>query len=162
MLDYQDRLRDLHNFNDAFELVKVAVYEKFKMRRVGLNLLLQDMPNFIGAYHVMGSNFIVVNRYILAAIKTLAKTTEEYNSYVFVVLAHEYLHSLGIVDEFKVRELTYNMCNSLFGEAHVATRMAREDPSSLYPELKNFAIEKFGSNFEMVRDFDKSNLSYIA
>ncbi len=162
MFDYQDKLRDLHNFNDAFELVKTAIYEKFKMRRVGLNLLLQDMPNFIGAYHVMGSNFIVVNRYILAAIKTLAKTTEEYNSYVFVVLAHEYLHSLGIVDEFKVRELTYNMCNSLLGETHVATRMAREDPSSIYPALKNFVVEKFGNNFEMVKDFDKSNLSYIA
>lgn len=162
MPDYKDRLRDLHNFNDAFELVKVAIYEKFKMRRVGLNLLLQDMPNFIGAYHVMGSNFIVVNRYILAAIKTLAKTTEEYNSYVFVVLAHEYLHSLGIVDEFKVRELTYNMCNSLLGEAHVATRMAREDPASIYPELKNFTVERFGNNFEMIKDFDKSNLSYIA
>ena len=162
MRDYQDKLRNLHNFNDAFELVKVAVYEKFKMRRVGLNMLLQDMPNFIGAYHVMGLNFIVVNRYILAAIKTLAKTTEEYNSYVFVVLAHEYFHSLGIVDEFKVRELTYNMCNTLLGEAHVATRMSREDPSSLYPELKNFTIERFGNNFEMIKDFDKSNLSYIA
>ena len=54
MFDYKDRLRDLQNFNDAFELVKIAVYDKFKMRRAGLNLLLQEMPNFIGAYHVMG------------------------------------------------------------------------------------------------------------
>ena len=162
MFDYKDRLRDLQNFNDAFELVKIAVYDKFKMRRAGLNLLLQEMPNFIGAYHVMGSNFIVVNRYILAAIKTLAKTSEEYNSYMFVVLTHEYLHSLGITDEFKVRELTYNMCNSLLGETHIATRMTKEDPASLYPELKNFTVTKFGDNFEMIKDFDKSNLSYIA
>ncbi|MFQ5920708.1 MAG: hypothetical protein ACE5JV_01665 [Nitrososphaerales archaeon] len=162
MLDYRQRVRDLENFNDAFELVKAAVYEKFKMRRAGLNLVLQDMPSFIGAYHVMGTNSIVVNRHILAAIKALAKSREEYNSYLFVVLSHEYLHSLGIVDEHRVRELTYDVCNSLLGEAHVATKMARTDPSSLYPELKNLAIERFGADFELIKDFDKSNLSYIA
>ncbi len=161
MSDYKEKLKELQNFNDAFELVKLAVYDRFKMRRAGLNLLLQDMPNFIGAYHVLGSNSIVVNRYVLAAIKTLAKTNEDYNSYLFVVLAHEYLHSLGIVDEFKVRELTYSMCNSLFGEMHVATKMAREDPASLYPELKNLSIAKFGSDFQLIKDFDKSNISYI-
>lgn len=161
MSDYKEKLKGLQNFNDAFELVKLAVYDRFKMRRAGLNLLLQDMPNFIGAYHVLGSNSIVVNRYVLAAIKTLAKTSEDYNSYLFVVLAHEYMHSLGIVDEFKVRELTYSMCNSLFGEMHVATKMAREDPASLYPELKNLSIAKFGSDFQLIKDFDKSNISYI-
>jgi hypothetical protein len=161
MSDYKEKLKELQNFNDAFELVKLAVYDRFKMRRAGLNLLLQDMPNFIGAYHVLGSNSIVVNRYVLAAIKALAKTGEDYNSYLFVVLAHEYMHSLGIVDEFKVRELTYSMCNSLFGEMHVATKMAREDPASLYPELKNLSIAKFGSDFQLIKDFDKSNISYI-
>lgn len=161
MHNYEQKLKDLRNFNDAFELVKVAVYDKFKMRRAGLNLLLQDMPNFIGAYHVLGSNSIVVNRHVLAAIKTLAKTGEEYNSYVFVVLAHEYLHSLGIIDEFKVRELTYAMCNSLLGETHIATKLAREDSASLYPELKNLTLTKFGNDFELIKDFDKSNLSYI-
>ncbi len=161
MPDYEQKLRDLRNFTDTFELVKVAVYDKFKMRRAGLNLLLQDMPNFIGAYHVLGSNSIVVNRHVLAAIKTLAKTGEEYNSYVFVVLVHEYLHSFGIIDEFKVRELTHIMCNSLFGETHIATRLAREDPASLYPELKDLTLTKFGNDFELIKDFDKSNLSYI-
>lgn len=162
MPDYREKVRDIQNFNDAFELVKAAVHEKLGMRRAGLNLVLQDMPSYIGAYHVLGSNSIVVNRYILAAIKTLAKTGEEYNAYVFVVLAHEYLHSLGIMEELRVRELTYNICSSLFGGAHIATRMARNDPASLYPELKNLAIARFGSDFELVSDFDKSNLSYIA
>jgi len=161
MLDYKEKIKDLQNFNDAFELVKVAVYDKYKMRRAGLSLLLQDMPNFIGAYHVLGSNAIVVNRYVLAAVKTLAKTEEEYNSYLFVVLAHEYLHSLGIVDEFKVRELTHNMCNTLLGETHVATKMARQDPASLYPQLRDLSLAKFGNDFELIKDFDKSNMSYI-
>lgn len=161
MQDYKAKIKDLQNFNDAFELVKVAVYDKYKMRRAGLSLLLQDMPNFIGAYHVLGSNAIVVNRYVLAAVKTLAKTNEEYNSYLFVVLAHEYLHSLGIVDEFKVRELTHTMCNALLGETHVATKMTRQDPASLYPQLRELSLAKFGNDFELIKDFDKSNMSYI-
>lgn len=162
MLDYRQKLREMQNFNDVFELVRAGINDVFGMRRVGLSLLLQDMPSFIGAYHVMGSNSIVVNRHILAAIKTLAKTEEEYNSYVFVVLAHEYLHSLGITDESRVRESTHKLCNSLFGESHTTTQMAREDPSTLYPELKNLVTTNFGKEFERVRDFDKSNQSYIA
>lgn len=160
-MSYAERLKNLKGFEDAFELVKTAVSDKYRMRRAGLNLLLQDMPNFIGAYHVLGSNFIVVNRYVLGAIKAMAASREEYNSYVFVVLAHEYLHSLGIVDEFKVRELTYNMCNTLFGATHAATKMTKEDPSSLYPDLKKLMISKFGNDFELIRDFDRSNMSYI-
>ena len=160
-MSHNDRLKSLHGFEDSFELVKAGVYDKYKMRRVGLNLLLQDMPNFIGAYHVLGSNFIVLNRYVLTAIRTMAQSKEEYNSYVFVVLTHEYLHSLGIVDEFKVRELTYNMCNTLFGNTHAVTRMAKEDPASLYPELKKLRIADFGKDFELVKDFDRSNMSYI-
>lgn len=160
-MSYEERLKNVKGFEDAFELVKTAVSEKYRMRRAGLNLLLQDMPNFIGAYHVLGSNYIVVNRYVLNAIRTLAKSGEEYNAYLFVVLAHEYLHSLGIVDEFKVRELTYNICNTLLGATHVATKMAREDPSSLYPDLKKLMIANFGKDFEMIKDFDRSNMSYI-
>ncbi|MEE8132613.1 MAG: hypothetical protein V3T40_03455, partial [Nitrososphaerales archaeon] len=83
-MSHNDRLKSLHGFEDSFELVKAGVYDKYKMRRVGLNLLLQDMPNFIGAYHVLGSNFIVLNRYVLTAIRTMAQSKEEYNSYVFV------------------------------------------------------------------------------
>ncbi|MEM2759987.1 MAG: hypothetical protein QXU32_04535 [Nitrososphaerales archaeon] len=160
-MSYVERLKNLNGFEDIFELVKAAVYDKYKMRRAGLNLLLQNMPNFIGAYHVLGSNSIVINRYVLGAVKAVAKSMEDYNSYLFVVLAHEYLHSLGIVDEFKVRELTYNMCNTLLGATHIATRMAKEDPSSLYPELKRLTISKFSTDFELIKDFDRSNMSYI-
>jgi len=160
-MSYNERLKNLQGFEDAFELVKTAVQYKYKMRRAGLNLLLQGMPNFIGAYHVLGSNFIVVNRYVLDAIKTLVPSKEEYNSYLFVVLAHEYLHSLGIVDEYRVRELTYNMCNTLFGSTHATAKIAKEDPATLYPDLKKLMIAEFGKDFELVKDFDRSNMSYI-
>jgi len=159
-MSYSERLKNLQAFENTFELVKIVIYNKYKMRRVGLNLLLQDMPNYVGAYHVLGSNFIVVNRCVLNAIKSIAKSNEEYNSYLFVVFAHEYLHSLGIVDELKVRELVYNVCASTFTHVHIATKMAKEDLSSLYPNLK-LMIGEFGRDFELVKDFDKSDMLYI-
>ncbi len=160
-MDYKHRIIEINSFNDAFELARKAVEEQTGMRRGGLTLLLQDMPGYIGAYHVVGSNYIVINRTILNAIKELAKSKEEYNSYLFVVIMHEYLHSLGLTDEMSVRRLTYNICNSLLDEKHPATKMAASDPSSLYPQIKNLINLKFSNEFKMIRDFDTSNLSYI-
>ncbi|MGB7952524.1 MAG: hypothetical protein WCF23_00970, partial [Candidatus Nitrosopolaris sp.] len=79
----------MKNFNDAFELVKLAVNSKFNMHRAGLSLILQGLPSRIGAYHILGSNVIVVNRTILNIIQQ-HKSIEEYNSYLFMVLVHEY------------------------------------------------------------------------
>ncbi|MGH9924817.1 MAG: hypothetical protein ACRD5B_05515, partial [Nitrososphaeraceae archaeon] len=95
---YVDRLLRIGGFNDVFELVKLAVEQKFKMHRAGLSLVLQGLPGNLGAYHVLGSNMIIVNKRILGLIKTI-KSTEQYNSFVFTVLTHEYLHSFGIIDE---------------------------------------------------------------
>ncbi len=158
---YRDAIKNLKSFNEVFELVRKGVEEVIGMRRVGLTLLLQDMPGFIGAYHVIGSNYIVVNRTVLNAVRRLAKSDEEYNSYMFVVITHEYLHSLGITDEMRVRRLAYDICNSLLGDDHVATKMASSDPSSLYPEIRYLVNVGFGKDFQVIKDFDNSNLTYV-
>ena len=106
--EYQFRLTKLKDFNEAFELVKDAVNAKFDMHRAGLSLILQRMPTNLGAYHILGSNVIVMNKLILNIIKEF-KSSAEYNSYLFMVLSHEYLHSFGIVDEFQVRNMTYDL-----------------------------------------------------
>src|SRR5215467_12977835 len=67
---YQNKLLRLQNFDEAFELVKKAVDAKFKMHRAGLSLVLQRLPTKLGAYHVLGSNIIIINRRILDIIKT--------------------------------------------------------------------------------------------
>ena len=82
---YRDRLLQIKDFNGAFELVKMAVNEKFKMHRAGLSLILQGLPTNLGAYHVLGSNMIIINRRILDIIRK-RKSHEEYNSYLFMVL----------------------------------------------------------------------------
>jgi hypothetical protein len=160
-LQFRERIANLKDFNGAFELVKSAILQKFRMHRAGLSLILQMMPSNLGAYHMLGSNAIVMNSYLLAAVRKIAGSTEEYNSYMFMVLAHEYLHSLGIVDENTVRQMTFELCKWMLGDDHIATRMAKEDPSTIYPELRSMMQSQFSWNFQVVRNFDTSNQTYI-
>jgi hypothetical protein len=167
--DEKQRLRELHygnkilqlaDFNQAFELVKLAVEDKFKMHRAGLSLILQGLPTKLGAYHILGSNLIIVNKRILNIIK-IHKSLNEYNSYLFMVLTHEYLHSLGIIDELKVRTMTYSLLASLAGENHMATKMARHQPWDLFPELSLFDDNSFEQKFEIIKNFDRTTQTYI-
>jgi hypothetical protein len=112
---FVEKIASLKDFDETFELVKAVVLQKFKLHRAGLSLILQMMPSSLGAYHMLGSNAIVVNTYLLTILKKTVKSTEEYNSYLFMVLAHEYLHSLGIVDENAVRQMTFELCKWMLG-----------------------------------------------
>jgi hypothetical protein len=160
-LHFRERIANLKDFNEAFELVKSVVLQKFRMHRAGLSLILQMMPSNLGAYHMLGSNAIVMNSYLLAAVRKIASSTEEYNSYMFMVLAHEYLHSLGMVDENTVRQMTFELCKWMLGDDHAATKMAKEDPSTVYPELRSLMQSQFSRDFQVVRNFDISNQTYI-
>ena len=157
----QSKIAKLIDFNEVFELVKFTVSKKFDLHRAGLSLILQVMPSNLGAYHILGSNIIVLNKFVLEIIKQLSKSSEDYNSYLYMVLAHEYLHSFGITDENAVRQMTYDLCRSLFGESHISTLMARDDPSNIFPQLKNMTNHVFNKHFEIIQNFDKSSFSYI-
>jgi hypothetical protein len=157
---YGNKILQLADFNQAFELVKLAVEDKFKMHRAGLSLILQGLPTKLGAYHILGSNLIIVNKRILNIIK-IHKSFNEYNSYLFMVLTHEYLHSLGIIDELEVRNMTYSLLASLAGENHMATKMARHQPWDLFPELSLFDDNSFEQKFEIIKNFDRTTQTYI-
>ena len=157
---YGNKILQLADFNQAFELVKLAVEDKFKMHRAGLSLILQGLPTKLGAYHILGSNLIIVNKRILNIIK-IHKSLNEYNSYLFMVLTHEYLHSLGIIDELEVRNMTYSLLASLAGENHMATKMARHQPWDLFLELSLFDDNSFEQKFEIIKNFDRTTQSYI-
>lgn len=157
---YRGKLLQLTDFNEAFELAKSTIETKFKMHRAGLSLILQGLPTNLGAYHILGSNLIIVNKRILDIIRKY-KSHEEYNSYLFMVLVHEYLHSLGVIDEIQVRNMTYALLSSLLGEGHIATKMARYQPWDLFPELRLFQNNSFEQKFETIKNFDKKTQSYI-
>ena len=70
------------------------------------------------------------------------------------------IYIFGITDEFRVRNMTYNV-RSVLGENHPATIMARYEPWSVFPEagaLQN----SFDRKFEFIREFDKKSQSYIS
>ena len=159
IINNKNQLCKLQDFNEIFEFVKKCVSSIFEMNRTGLNLILQGMPSSLGAYHVLGSNIIVANRYILEYIQN-TKSKEEYNSYIFAVLAHEYLHSLGITDENKVRKMTYKLCLDIFGMDHITAKFAN-NPLNAFPQLQLLANNKFDKSFMQIKKFDDKNISYI-
>ncbi|KPV63844.1 MAG: hypothetical protein AOA66_0573 [Candidatus Bathyarchaeota archaeon BA2] len=117
----------------------------------------------IGAFHPVGSNIIVMNRAPLkVAVKNTDKTT--FNSYCFHLLLHEYLHSLGYIDENNVKELTQEVCMLALGKAHPATVMAERGIATYSPKVTYFT-EEFPLprelQIEIVKDFDRSSVGYI-
>jgi len=109
-IDNNNRLLDLKNFNEVFEFVKTSVNSEYDMKRAGLSLMLHGMPARVGAYHVLGSNVIAINSVLLELVRKHSTSNYEYNSYLFTVLLHEYLHSFGILDENTVRNMSLKLC----------------------------------------------------
>ena len=114
--------------NEIFEIVKDAVKESLNRERGGLMLGLSDLGidanGFIGGYHQMGSNAIILNNSVL---KRISKARQDMlKPYAFSVLLHEYLHSLGVLDEARTRLLTFKICSDCFGENHPVTLLSRD------------------------------------
>lgn len=155
------RVERAQDFGELFELVKRIVEQEIGQHRAGLTLFLSDMPNNVGAYHPVASNSIVVNRALVNQMRKLAKDPREINSFVFMVLMHEYLHSLGYMNEGEVRKIAANICASALGPDHISVKLASANWIDLYPELASTSSTKFSKGFEVVRNFDSSSMGYI-
>lgn len=153
-------LEQTKSFQEIFEIVKKAVKRILGKERAGLMLILADLPVRIGAFHGLGSNAIVMNRRLLEIVKRENKTELEINSYIFMILLHEYLHSLGCVDEQVTKRLVYDISIELFGENHPATRIANEGLASLV-EKPVAHICQGDRAPKIIKEFDPSYRRYI-
>jgi hypothetical protein len=135
--------------------VKKSVKKTLGLHRVGLMLLLGNLPLNVGAFHPMGTNEIVLNRRLMKS-----KTGMSERSHLFTILLHEYLHTLGFEDEEQVRRLTYKVCLENFGRGSPVVEavltgpwadLTEEDFDELEPEL----------NLELVRNFERPDIGYI-
>jgi len=160
MEKFIEQLNQANNFNDIFRIVKKVVQIKLGEHRSGLSLILLELPSYIGAFHQIGSNFIVMNKTILNAMALLTKSKTEFNSYVFNILLHEYLHSLGHIQEEEVKFLVKEITEFAFGQDHIATKMAIYPLFKIYPELTYLGFKK-SRELEIVKDFDMDNATYI-
>lgn len=159
---FRRRLEEAESFGEIFRVVKSAVQEVLKTRRAGLELILADLPSEIGAVHQPGSNAIVVNRKYLQILLKSSKTRVEVNSHVFFILLHEYLHSLGVLDEDETRTLSLKVIKETLGEDHPAYRIAIKDLSELRSLLEKEHDLGSDEDVEIIRDFDTDNTQYIA
>ncbi len=155
-------LESAEGFEEIFEMVKSATEEGLGRHRAGLTLVLGDIPNEVGAYHQMGSNAIVMNRNLLRIVQTLSKSKTMVNSYIFMILLHEYLHALGFESDERVRELSRQVIVSYLGEGHVAGDMAVKPLDRFFPELSKFVGFRDKGLYETVSRFDRSSTPYIA
>jgi hypothetical protein len=147
------------SFDGVFQVVRAAVRRVLGVERPGLGLALSDLPPSLGAYWQVTGNIIVMNEGLVNAMREHAATPLEYNSFVYVILAHEYLHSLGYLDEGAVRKVTAQVTHAAFGADHVATRMAEGDLWRMYPFLA-YAPPGRGRHFRLVRGFDRASTDF--
>lgn len=131
------------------------------MHRAGLTLVLGDIPNNVGAYHEMGSNAIVMNRNLLRVVEKVSRSRVRRNAYVFMILLHEYLHSLGYTNDRQVRNLSRQITDAYLGQRHPASEMAVKPLDNFFPGLAKYAGFRDNREFETIRRFDSSSTPYI-
>ena len=163
--DYRTRLDEAKSLPDVFELVKSLVLKSLGKSRGGLMLGMANLGNhpqgFFGGFFTTGSNVIVLNKIPLQRIKETRP--ELYKPYVFHVLLHEYIHSLGYLDEEDVKSKVLAITREALGEDHLAAQIALNSSEFIkhlaYPDV-SWKPEDEG--LELVAGFDRSSVSYIA
>ncbi len=162
--EFTERFEKAGRVDEMFEIVKDAVRVTLNRERAGLMLGLSSLgiapQGFVGGYHQMGSNAIILNSSVLKRISRARP--DMLKPYAFSVLLHEYLHTLGVLDEARTRMLTYKICSDIFGEEHPLTRVSRD-----FDKVSREIIGKEGpenpGNFEVtfVEGFDSRETGYI-
>lgn len=157
---YAADLDKAENFGDIFGIVKRSVEESLGLKRAGLMLYLTELPMYLGAFHEVGGNAIVMNGALLEQVQRSAASARDANSFVYSILLHEYLHSLGYIDEAAVRRVARDISMQTFGEEHPATRMAY-NPMGYFPWIQLSRTIGVGRTTTIVKDFDRTAQRYI-
>ena len=127
MEGFPQRLDRAEGVQEVFEIVKDSVRHTLNRERAGLMLGLSNLgiapQGFIGGLHQSGSNAIILNSAVLERISRVRPGLLK--PYAFSVLLHEYLHTLGILDEARTRMLVERICSECFGDEHPVTVVSR-------------------------------------
>jgi hypothetical protein len=158
---YASRIEEANGFSEVWEIVKETVKKALGKHRVGMMLFLDDLPLYLGAFHPLGTNNMVLNRTLVQIVESVTNSKQLVNAFVYSLLVHEYLHALGYVSEAEVRFLVYKISKECFSENHVVTKLAEESPWALLKGIPLRAIEPPKHAMEIVKDFEKPNEGYI-
>lgn len=124
------------DFSDIFRHVRRVIDVYLNKTRPGIMLGLVELGfnrgNFIGGLHYGGTNEIYLNK---SSLKVMKEETEpeKYKAYVYFVLLHEYIHSVGFMNEATTRKLTKEIILDLFGNEHVLGNLANFGLNYYFP-----------------------------
>ncbi|MHA1299339.1 MAG: hypothetical protein ACTSO9_07890 [Candidatus Helarchaeota archaeon] len=159
------------NIPDIFEKVKRDVDRVINRHRAGLSLGLIEMGisrrGFIGGMFFSGGTMILMNSSVLRLLISKNEISDEILlAYVYHILLHEYIHSLGYLNERECREITYYITKEIIhDEEHPAYIMATRGISVFFPEIKyapvGYKIPK-NLQIERVDNFDKGSTTYYS
>ncbi|WP_393970820.1 hypothetical protein OXIME_001055 [Oxyplasma meridianum] len=149
------------DYDRIFSVVKRSVKAVLGKERSGLGLALSNLPVTLGAFWQVGGNYIVMNEVLVKAMSMLTTSTREFNSFVYTILTHEYLHSVGYIDEFQARQMTAFVAKHTFAGNHPAVIMSTGDIWKQYPDLLSLQGGD-GSVLKIISRFDTESTSYIA
>ena len=164
-MDAKQQLQVCQTIPEHFELAKRLVAEYLGLDQAGLLLGLAELglynKGFIGAYYQPDANVIIINQMALSRLKQQRK--DLYNTYLFHIILHEYVHAVGVYDEAETRKIVLELSQHYFGPAHDATVMAKDMshflPYVVYPGKEYTPPENLHIDF--VLGIDKSNTNYI-
>ena len=156
-MEFTQALQRCKAITDVFELVKRIAQKHLGVDQAGLMVGLADLGayprGYIGAFYAPDANTVVVNRKILERIKR--ENPDLYYPYLFHVLLHEYIHSLGVYEETETRLLTRQICGQL-GDMSVA-QLAN---GAYFPKITEHAPPE-DITIEYISGIDRKNTDYI-
>lgn len=164
-MEYKKQISNSSGIPELFEIAKKITKEYLDADQPGLLVGITDLGSFgngfIGAFYSLNSNMIIINRSPLDRIKQTKPIL--YNQYLFHVILHEYIHSLGFYDETQTRKLVLEISLHFFGEKDVltqlATNMEKFIPNLTYPGSEYIPPKDI--NIEFVNGIDRRNTNYI-
>lgn len=168
-LQQEYEILDPFDYSCIYQFVTKVIRYFLNRSRYGILLGLVELGyqrgNFIGGFHLMGTNEIYLNK---SALRVMRKETtpELYQAYLFHLLLHESIHALGYTDEHKTRDLVRRISLVLFGERHPVGKLAIFGLGAYFPY--SFNEERFSPDPSEIRNPEyillrhrESELTYI-
>ncbi len=153
-----------------FEQVKKDVKKVYGRHRAGLSLGLVEMGmfrgGFIGGMHFSPGTDIVMNKTPLEIILR-EQPYEIVWAYTYHILLHEYIHSLGILNEQQCRIITLKISEKIFKETdHPAIILAKNGIGTFFPNLPLIYappdLTPDGIPIEYIFNFDHDSYDYYS
>jgi len=162
---YEDRLKEAKSVPDIFELVKDIVKEHLGYDQAGLMVGMSDLgmskAGFVGAFYSLNANTIIINK---KPLRILQNSPVLHKHYLFHIMLHEYIHSVGSYDENTTRHLVMEISERFFGEKHRVSQLAAN--INKFMNNLTYAAPGFQApenvDIEFISGIDRKNTDYIS